>query len=687
MFGQNAAMRGTGTFCAPPSYRADIEGLRGLAVVAVVLCHARLYCPGGYTGVDVFFVISGYLITKIILSELGSGSFRLTGFYARRIRRIFPALFLMLAAACAAAYLLLLQYEMIVFGQSLIAAAAFVSNIFFSGEIGYFDLTAVQKPLLHLWSLAVEEQFYIFWPLILLILHKAAGRKGVFFFCALLVCVSLLHGEYLVHHARRAAFFLLPARAWELGLGALIALSTGLGLLRQLPRRAADCASLAGLALIAAPIVSYDGFTTFPGKAALLPCLGTALIIAAGTQQATLGGRLLSLPPITLIGRISYSLYLWHWPILVFAQFYLGRELHLDEKTWALFFTGLAAYLSWRFVEEPFRQIRVTAGTARAFAGAGTVAGLAVACAGWGIISNDGLPRRIENNNSEIAKVRADHAAFARLPCVVWDAALPPVEGCLVGQPSTDGNYDVAVWGDSHAGQLAPVFEVLGQHLNFTARVISKAGCGPLPGMQFTQEAITIKACPEFNASVLQALLNHRPGVVVLACRWDVYAKGLFLIAESSSARPSVAESIDTFVSVLRNTIRALTGAGHRVVIVGQVPVPTGDTIDCIQRLRLTGRDGSECAATGASRAEIDAKVNALLQSAADSLQGVAIVHPFERYCNARDCPIFTEDGRFIYMDGSHLSPAGASLLTARIATPLASFLRQREAAIHDSSN
>jgi peptidoglycan/LPS O-acetylase OafA/YrhL len=224
MFESNAVLRAR-THYASPAYRADIEGLRALAVLPVILYHARLSCPGGYAGVDVFFVISGYLITKIILSDLCSGNFTLARFYERRVRRIFPALFLMLAIFSACAYLLLLPHEMIAFGKSIMASAAFVSNVFFSGEIGYFDTAAEQKPLLHVWSLAVEEQFYIFWPLILFALHNKAGRKGAFFFCALLAGVSLLHSEYLVHEARSAAFYLMPSRAFELGIGALIAMS------------------------------------------------------------------------------------------------------------------------------------------------------------------------------------------------------------------------------------------------------------------------------------------------------------------------------------------------------------------------------------------------------------------------------------------------------------------------------
>jgi hypothetical protein len=240
----------------------------------------------------------------------------------------------------------------------------------------------------------------------------------------------------------------------------------------------------------------------------------------------------------------------------------------------------------------------------------------------------------------------------------------------------------VVLWGDSHAGQLAPVFDDLGKRLNFTARVISKAGCGPLPGMQFTQEVITIKACPEFNAAVIQALLHHSPAIVVLACRWDVYATGIWLIAESSSARPTVVESLNTFVSVLRNMVLALTKAGHSVVIVGQVPVPVGDPIDCVQRTMLTGRDASECAATSAARAEVDSKVTPLLQQALWSLPRAGMVYPFEQLCNAQICPVFTADARFIYMDASHLAPAGASLLSAGLEKQLTSLLPQKQAAI-----
>lgn len=325
---------------ASSAYRADIEGLRALAVIPVILYHARLFSPGGFVGVDVFFVISGYLITKIITSHLRCGHFTLAGFYQRRVRRIFPALFLMFAVSSAFAYLLLLPHELMQFGKSLIASAAFVSNVFFSSQSDYFDVASEQKPLLHVWSLAVEEQFYILWPLIVVALNKKAGEKGTLLFCVIVSFTSLLYGEYFVHQAPTAAFYLLPARAWELALGALLAMFINFGWFRQTPRYVADIASIVGIALICVAIFSYDEVMPFPGFAALVPCVGAALVIGAGESRTTLGGRLLSLPPFALIGRISYSLYLWHWPILVFSHIYLGRELRFDEKCWALSLTA-----------------------------------------------------------------------------------------------------------------------------------------------------------------------------------------------------------------------------------------------------------------------------------------------------------------------------------------------------------
>jgi peptidoglycan/LPS O-acetylase OafA/YrhL len=667
---------------APSAYRTDIEGLRALAVTTVILYHARLFNPGGFIGVDVFFVISGYLITKIIETDIRHARFTLAAFYQRRIRRIFPALFVMFAISSTFAYVLLFPEELVNFGKSLMASAAFVSNIFFRSQIDYFDVASEQKPLLHVWSLAVEEQFYIFWPLILVALNKKVGEQSKILLCAILFCISLLYSEYLVRHTPSAAFYLLPARAWELALGAILAMSVKFSRLDRAPRYAADLASLAGIALICLAILAYDAITPFPGLAALLPCAGAALVIGAGESGTTLGGRLLSLPPIAFMGRISYSLYLWHWPILVFAQLYLARLLRFDEKCWALSLTVLMAYLSWCFVEEPFRNMRIAAGNAREWIGGGIAAGFAMVCIGALIVTNEGFPGRVQTKILEIAKVRAEAKAFQLSPCLMRGAVPPPAEGCLLGKPSPGTNYDVVLWGDSHAAQLAPALEALGRRLSFTARQITKAGCEPLPGLRFFPQNEMRQECPEFNKAVLETILTHSPGTIVLAGWWDVYATGEVLVSEGST-RPSVEESRDNFVSSFRNTVHALTQAGHRVVIIGQVPVPDGNPVNCIERTLMTGRDASNCTATGASRAEVELRVNALLRAAVKTLSGVRIVSPFDWLCNARECRIFTGQGDFVYMDEAHLSAAGAELLNPGIEASMNASPRRSEAATH----
>jgi hypothetical protein len=572
------------------------------------------------------------------------------------------------------------------FGKSLIASAAFVSNVFFSSQIDYFDVASEQKPLLHVWSLAVEEQFYIFWPLIVVALNKKAGEKGTLLFCVILSFTSLLYGEYLVHQAPTAAFYLLPARAWELALGALLAMFVNFGWFRQTPRYVADIASIVGIALICVAIFSFDEVMSFPGIAALVPCAGAALVIAAGESRTTLGGRLLSLPPFAFIGRMSYSLYLWHWPILVFSHIYLGRDLRLDEKCWALSLTALAAYLSWRFVEEPFRKIPVAVSDARAWVGGGAAAGFAFACTGALIVAYEGFPRRVQTDIREIARAREEAKGFQLSPCLMRGGALPPVEACLLGQTSPGQNYPVILWGDSHAAQLAPALEALGNRLNFTAKQITKAGCGPVSGVRFFPENnVFLRECAEFNKAAMQAILKHSPAIIILAGRWDAYATGKFLISEGSS-QPSLAESLNTFISTLRNTILALTEVGHRVVIIGQAPAPNGDPVDCIERTLMTGRHSSECAASSASRAELESRVNQLLQSAVGTLSDVRMVFPFERLCYAWECRLFTEQSDFVYMDASHLSAAGAKLLSAGIEASITSLRRRTQAAARNSN-
>lgn len=340
------------------SYRPEIDGLRAIAILPVVLYHAGLAAvSGGFVGVDVFFVISGYLITSIILAERRAGRFSLTNFYARRIRRIFPALFVMMAACYPVAFAVMGPVGMAEFAGSVTAATVFLANAFFYDISGYFATAAEVKPLLHTWSLAVEEQFYLVFPALVLLTWRMGARRQVMLF-AVLAVLSLTLAQWDIAQGKAdRAFFMLQTRLWELMAGALAAwwLASPRGAALRAGGRLRHGA-IVGLALILFAVIGYDGETRFPGIAALPPVLGAVLVILCATQHS-LAGRLLSLRPMVFVGLVSYSLYLWHVPLLAFTRIGTGH----DDVALMLGVCAIAfalACLSWRYVERPIRRLQ-----------------------------------------------------------------------------------------------------------------------------------------------------------------------------------------------------------------------------------------------------------------------------------------------------------------------------------------
>ena len=421
-------------------YRTDIDGLRAVAVGGVVLFHAfPTLLTGGFIGVDVFFVLSGFLITAIIRSDAEAGTFSIGGFYERRFRRILPALLAMVVVTSLAAIAILPPSELRNYGNSLGGVGLFVSNIVFWKDSGYFDTASADKPLLHTWSLAVEEQFYIVWPIVAAALVRMGRRRLLAGFVWVTVALSLLAAIIAVRYAPSQAFYLLPYRAWELGMGALLATGAVPSLRTRWSR---EGSGWVGLALIVVPMLVYSEATPFPGLAALPPCLGALLILHAGQGAETRVGRMLSWRPMLFVGLVSYSFYLWHWPLLVLPRIALNRPLTPVEATLAVAVAlGLAA-LSLRYVEKPFRGRGTIALSQRKVLVASVAACATLMLAGAGLFATRGF-QAFAALDVVAAERAVDSVNPLRKACHndAGTDVLGPVDRCTGGTPRPDGGY------------------------------------------------------------------------------------------------------------------------------------------------------------------------------------------------------------------------------------------------------
>ena len=504
----------------PLKYRPDIDGLRAVAVLSVVLFHLGLPLRGGYVGVDIFFTISGFLIGTIILRETAERRFTFAGFYERRIRRIFPALFAMLAVSSIFAFKYLLPLELVTYSRSLVAAAFSFSNIFFFFQSGYFDTDAATKPLLHTWSLAVEEQFYILLPILLVLLRRYLPRRVDIALYALTV-VSFAIALPGAYHHPSATFYWPHTRAWELLLGTVLSLESCPRIRKPILRNAGG---IAGLALIAFAVFLYHSWTPFPGLAALPPCLGAALIIAAGRSGPNLAGRLLALRPVVFVGLISYSLYLWHWPVFVFYKygFTLIRGLtHHQSQAYLLVLSLVLAILSWRFIEVPFRTGPLRTGRRPLFAGAAVVLTASAAFA-FIVAMHAGWQSRLSPQAAAISSYIVEDTSvtveqYRQFTCFISESSGTladfHIDPCLTLQP---GRKNLLLIGDSHAADL---YWGLAHTLPDTHVLQATAsGCKPV----LHQRPRQLSPCSEIMAYALNDfVLTHHVDALLLAAHWD----------------------------------------------------------------------------------------------------------------------------------------------------------------------
>ncbi|MDM3870619.1 acyltransferase [bacterium SCSIO 12696] len=511
-------------------YRLDIDGLRALAVLLVVFFHYEISgFSGGYIGVDVFFTLSGYLIGGIVFSQLEKNRFSFSEFYMRRVRRLFPAYFVVMLVAAIGAYYLLLPSDLKDFGQSLASSTLYVSNMLFYIEAGYFDTASHTKPLLHTWSLSVEEQFYLFFPAIAWICYKF-GKKIVIGSFFTLTVLSFIGAVLMMKHDTSAAFFLYPFRAWELFIGVILAM-------RIAPQSESpstiNTLSVLGLLMILFSAIFYEQSTDFPGASALVPCFGTVLLLYAG-QLATRDcyvQKFLSLKPFVFLGKISYSLYLWHWPLLAFYSYSFHELPNGWTKVFILLITVGLSILSWRYVEQPIREVNLPLVKKKSAVFVATSA-LSVVCIlfGYNLHRTNGMPDRLDDNVATFASVANDFIGWDGNCHDKNNSILNGIRHCTAGDPYVSDNIMV-VWGDSHAAALQRGLVSAIEEQGVNAVILWEAGCPPVFGVLKEENSYGFsdtENCRKHIESVKEYLSNnkHRISSFMWIARWSYYFSG-----------------------------------------------------------------------------------------------------------------------------------------------------------------
>ena len=637
------------------SYRPDIDGLRALAVMAVALYHAEIPgFSGGFVGVDIFFVISGYLITRIIAAGARRGDFSFLDFYERRARRLLPALFLVATAVTLFTLAYKSPRDTAIFGESVSLFAVFAANFFFYDQLDYFADPAAFYPLLHTWSLAVEEQFYLIWPPLLLLLWRWRPER-VFAALAALAALSLAASVVAVAYDPQLAFFHTPFRLWQLGAGGLLALAPPVFAGGRGQRARRDGAAALGLALMVGSIAFYSDQTPFPGLAAIPPTLGAALVIAAGAGgEAGRVGALLSARPAVFVGLCSYSFYLWHWPALSAARYLSFEPLSIAQSIGVLVVAFLLAALTWAYVERPFRGAGQVLGRQGVFACAG--AGIAAFLLfGWAVQETNGLPGRFPALaplfTEDARRYGPAPASCAPLPGrrrgEIADDLLDGVDprSCALRQ-AAEGRPVVALAGDSHAWALAPGLALWAEQADVTLYVLWSPTCPPFIGADRPVKTRFFD-CARHNAAMPDVAKALGARHVLLAAQWSRYEPRLDLAAGITA------------------TAKALRDRGVEPVLIAEVPAQLGHTPTLVFRARSLDRPYPLARDRETLEVPLRAARDAVAQGAAAAK--LRLLDPGDHLCPDGDCAVMSEDGATLYADSHHLNRIGARRIGAAL--------------------
>ena len=641
------------------NYRSEIDGLRALAVIPVILFHAGFQAfSGGFVGVDVFFVISGYLITSIIISEKERGVFSISNFYERRARRILPALFLVMAVSIPFSYLWLVPADLKDFSESLFATSTFLSNFLFFSESGYFDTETELKPLLHTWSLAVEEQYYLFFP-ILLLSTWGLGRKKIISILAIIAILSLILAQWSSEIAPKAGFYLLPTRLWELLIGSFIAFY----LINKNTIKGNQYLSLTGFLLILYAIFFFDEQTPFPSIYTLIPTIGAGLIILF-TNRTTFLYTLLSNKIMVGIGLISYSAYLWHFPLIALSKYRSLNTLSLSNILILIVCTFGLAYLTWKYIETPTRCRKKF--SRRRIVQLSIFGSITFMLLGYYGYQSNGIGNRgefnkiykIQNTKSKCQKNTGTNAKYNNL-CVRGNSDEPTF----------------AIIGDSHARRLFNQLQIKLIDKNISFISSSNPHCAPLIGFNLVDKS-NQRRCASVRKEVFNQILNNKNiNTVVLVAQWANYTKGYRdnerarRVSFNGEISTSISDNKRIFEKSLVNTIEKLSSKSKRIIIIHPTPEFPVKIQDYIAKVHHFKKDIN--VNNIIISIEEYKKRNIEVLTAFQKLLNVDFVKTSDLFCENNQCSGISQDGEILFSDTNHVTSSGAELIVEKLITKL----------------
>lgn len=652
-------------------YKPDVDGLRAIAVLAVIIFHFNSHwLPGGFVGVDIFFVISGYIITRMLLVEMEHKEFSFFNFYIKRIKRILPLFYLVSITTLIVGWLILTPADLVALADSIRYASVFIANIYFEKNTGYFAPAASSLPLLHLWSLSVEEQFYFIWPLLLFCsVTYLSSKKSVLLFLPILFLLVGI-SEYFARTDASAAYYLIYNRGGELLIGALLSLfihnKSGL---RQVNEKAMLLAGMLGASTLILSLFFITETAIFPGIKAAMIALATAAVIYHGELRK---GRLylgLSNPYLVKLGKLSFSLYLWHWPILVLYKYYFN-DINALGYIFCFALTFVCAYLSWQYFEKPLRYWQTEKKWVLVIYLILPI--LALVGLAKNIKNNAGYENRLPENAREIYKVATStYDSGANLKLTSLDYG--PFELLKIGaQDDSLVTPRALIWGDSHARHFRPFVDKMGKENNFYALYGGAGGCPPLMAVDLIKHGRPEAPCTSINNALFEQIKDSDASVVFLAGRWAMYTQtrraegekgSRVYLGDSSDYSESVENSRRAFKKGLENTIRLLIANNKKPVIFEQAPAYPFLPSNClIKKHTYAWRSADNC---NIDRDSVELRqhyANKVIYELASIYPELTVIAITELMCDENECISALKSVPF-YSDNDHLNKVGSELL------------------------